>query len=186
GANAYVEQKIARLGTDVFQVAKSPFVITDFNLIIKSMKYKNLYMDDVRSVADGCPHCQEVGASISGTTRVQYRDKDLTDISLIGHTPNMADVDTRTVQLGRYFTDAESQRSSYVCLIGDDLVQQLMAGVQPVGQVVRIDNQEFTVIGTVEKIGAVLGQNQDNFAIVPMNTYLRMRGARSSITMNIK
>src|SRR5271165_4942001 len=120
GANAYVEQKIARLGTNVFQIAKSPFVITDFNLIIKSMKYKNLYMDDVRAVAEGCPHCEEVGASISGTARVQYRDKDLTDISLIGHTPNMADVDTRTVQLGRYFTDAESQRSSYVCLIGDD------------------------------------------------------------------
>jgi len=186
GANAYVEQKIARLGTDVFQIAKSPFVITDFNQIIKSMKYKNLYMDDTRAVAEGCPHCEEVGASISGTARVQYRDKDLTDISLIGHTANMADIDTRTVQLGRYFTDAESQRSSYVCLIGDDLVQQLMAGVQPVGQIVRLDNQEFTVIGTVEKIGAVLGQNQDNFAIVPMNTYLRMRGARSSITMNIK
>jgi putative ABC transport system permease protein len=39
GANAYVEQKIARLGTNVFQVAKSPFVLTDFNLYIKSMKY---------------------------------------------------------------------------------------------------------------------------------------------------
>jgi putative ABC transport system permease protein len=41
GANAYVEQKIARLGTNVFQVAKSPFVVTDFNLLIKSATYKN-------------------------------------------------------------------------------------------------------------------------------------------------
>jgi putative ABC transport system permease protein len=61
-----------------------------------------------------------------------------------------------------------------------------MTGVEPIGQAVRIDNQEFTVIGTFDKIGSVLGQNQDNFAIVPMNTYLRMRGARSSITMNVK
>jgi putative ABC transport system permease protein len=186
GANAYVEQKIARLGTNVFQVAKSPFVLTDFNLYIKSMKYKNLYMDDARAVADGCPQCQSVGTSISSTARIQFRDKDLTDVSLTGHTPNMADIDTRTVQLGRYFTEAENQRSSYVCLIGDDVVQQLMTGVEPVGQAVRIDNQEFTVIGTFDKIGSVLGQNQDNFAIVPMNTYLRMRGARSSITMNVK
>jgi putative ABC transport system permease protein len=186
GANKYVEQKIARLGTDVFQVAKSPFVVTDFNLLIKATKYKNLYMDDARAVAAGCPHCEQVGASINSTARIQFRDKDLTDISLIGHTPNMADVDTRTVQLGRYFSDAENQRSSYVCLIGDDIVQQLMTGVEPVGQWVRIDNQEFTVVGTFDKIGSVLGQNQDNFAIVPMNTYLRMRGARSSITMNIK
>jgi putative ABC transport system permease protein len=186
GANAYVEQKIARLGTDVFQVAKSPFVLTDFNLYIKSMKYKNLYMEDARAVADGCPQCQAVGDSINSTARIQFRDKDLTDVSLIGHTPNMADIDTRTVQLGRYFTEAENQRSSYVCVIGDDIVQQLMTGVEPIGQAVRIDNQEFTVIGTFDKIGSVLGQNQDNFAIVPMNTYLRMRGARSSITMNVK
>jgi putative ABC transport system permease protein len=137
-------------------------------------------------VAEGCPACQAVGASLNSLGRVQYRDKELTDISLIGHTSNMADIDSRTVQQGRYFTEAESQRSSYVCLIGDDVVQQLMAGVEPVGQVVRIDSQEFTVIGTMEKIGSVLGQNQDNFAIVPINTYLRMRGTRTSVTMNVK
>ena len=186
GANRYVEQKVARLGTNAFQIAKTPFVITDFNLIIKSLKYKSLYMDDVRAVAYGCPHCQVVGASLSSNARVQYRNKELTDVSLIGHTASMADIDTRTVELGRYFTEAEGQRSSYVCLIGDDVVQQVMIGVNPVGQVVRIDNQEFKVVGTIEKIGSVLGQDQDNFAIVPMNTYLRMRGGRSSITINVK
>lgn len=186
GANLYVEQKIARLGTNVFQIAKTPFAALDFGLIIKALKYKNLYMDDVRAVAEGCPACQAVGASLNSLARVQYRDKELTDISLIGHTANMADIDSRTVQQGRYFTEAESQRSSYVCLVGDDLVQQLMAGVEPVGQVVRIDSQEFTVIGTMEKIGSVLGQNQDNFAIVPISTYLRMRGTRTSLTMNVK
>src|SRR6266850_7617377 len=54
GANLYVEQKVARLGTSVFQVARTPFVITDFNEIIKALRYKNLYMDDVRAVAEGC------------------------------------------------------------------------------------------------------------------------------------
>lgn len=186
GANVYVEQKIARLGTGVFQIAKTPFIVTDFDLIIKSLKYKNLHIEDMRAVSAGCQDCGEVGASLSGTARIQFRDKELTDISLLGHTPNMADIDTRTVQRGRYFTESENQRSSYVCLIGDDVVQQLMAGVEPVGQVVRIANQEFTVLGTIEKIGSVLGQNQDNFAIIPMNTYLRMRGSRASITMNVK
>jgi putative ABC transport system permease protein len=52
--------------------------------------------------------------------------------------------------------------------------------------VIKVDNQEFTVIGTIEKIGSVLGQNQDTFVIVPMNTYLRMRGTRNSISINAK
>src|ERR1039457_7314662 len=50
GANVYVEQKIARLGSDVFQIARTPFTVTDFNLIIKSLRYKLLHMDDVRAI----------------------------------------------------------------------------------------------------------------------------------------
>ena len=186
GANVYVEQKIARLGTDVFQIAKTPFVVTDFNMVIKALKFKNLYMDDMRAIAEGCPDCELVGASVSGTARSQYHDKELTDISFIGHTASMSDIDSRTVRMGRYFTDSENQRASYVCLIGDDVAEQLFAGVEPVGQVIKIDNDEFTVVGTMDRIGSVLGQDQDNFAIVPMNTYLRKRGNRSSITIQVK
>src|SRR5438128_1481291 len=94
GANIYVEQKVARLGTDVFQIARQPFIVTDFNLVIKSLRYKNVLMDDMRAIAEGCLDCQYVGASITGTVRVQYRNKELNDINLIGHTPNMADIDT--------------------------------------------------------------------------------------------
>ncbi|HYL74886.1 MAG TPA: ABC transporter permease [Bryobacteraceae bacterium] len=186
GANLYVEQKIARLGTNVFQISRLPFLVTDFNLVIKALKYKNITMDDARAIAEGCPDCQAVGASLSGTARAQYRDKELNDITFIGHTPNMAEIDSRTVLQGRYFTDAENQRSSYVCLIGDDLAQQLFLGVDPVGKTIRIDNQEFIVVGTIERIGSVLGQDQDNFTIVPMNAYLRMRGSRSSVTIQVK
>jgi len=34
GANAYVENRIANLGTDVFQIAKTPFVVTDWDRLI--------------------------------------------------------------------------------------------------------------------------------------------------------
>src|SRR6266478_4461435 len=186
GANVYVEQKIARLGTGVFQVARTPFIVTDFNLVIKALHYKNLNMDDARALAESCRDCQQIGASVQGTARAQYADKELNDITFIGHTASMADIDSRIVEQGRYFTESENQRSAYVCVIGDDLSQQFFGGVNPVGQVIRLNNQEFIVTGTIERIGSVLGQNQDTFAIVPMNTYLRMRGARSSITIQVK
>src|SRR5579884_320084 len=186
GANTYVEQKVARLGTDVFQISRTPFTLTDFDLIIKSLRYKLLHMDDVQAVRAACSDCLLTGASVSGTTRLQHRDKELNDITLIGHTAEMAAIDTRTVIEGRYFTPAEDERASYVCLIGADVVDQLLPGATAVGQVIRVDNNEFTVLGTFERIGSVLGQNQDNFIIVPMNTYLRMRGARNSIVINVK
>src|SRR5712664_2019200 len=55
GANVYVEQKIANLGTNVFQIARTPFAVTDFNIIIKALKFKKIEMEDMRAVAEGCP-----------------------------------------------------------------------------------------------------------------------------------
>jgi putative ABC transport system permease protein len=186
GANLYVEQKIATLGSDVFQLSRTPFTLTDFDLIIKSLRYKNLHMDDLHAVRDGCRDCVLTGASVSGSARLQYGNKELNDISLIGQTANMSSIDSRTVIEGRYFTEVEDDRSAYVCLAGADVLEQLLPGSNAAGQTIRIDNQDFTVLGAFDRIGSVLGQNQDNFVIVPMNTYLRMRGTRSSIVMNIK
>src|SRR5580698_9371237 len=55
GANLYVEQKIANLGTNVFQIARTPFAVTDFDIIIKALKFKKIELEDVRAVEEGCP-----------------------------------------------------------------------------------------------------------------------------------
>ncbi|HSM78727.1 MAG TPA: ABC transporter permease [Bryobacteraceae bacterium] len=186
GANRYVEQKIARLGTDTFQISKTPFTITDIDAIIRALRYKNLNLDDMRAVADGCVSCEETGATVQGTARLQYGNKELSDAMLFGHTPAMASIDSRKVSLGRYFTAIEDLRGASVCLIGDRPYQEFFAGADPLGRVIRLDSQEFTVIGTFERLGSVLGQDQDNLAVIPMRSYLRLHGARSSITINVK
>jgi ABC-type lipoprotein release transport system permease subunit len=58
GANLYVEQKIANLGTNVFQIARTPFAVTDFNIIIKSLKYRKIEIEDMEAVADRCTACE--------------------------------------------------------------------------------------------------------------------------------
>src|SRR6202030_1117045 len=72
GANLYVEQKIANLGTDVFQVARTPFAVTDFNIIIKALKYRKIELDDMLAVEERCTACDEVGASASASVRARY------------------------------------------------------------------------------------------------------------------
>jgi len=186
GANLYVESKIANLGTNVFQVSRTPFAVTDFNVIVKALKYKKIELDDMRAVAEGCPTCQEVGATASATVRARYGDKEAQDVSFYGQTPSMADIDTRAVEFGRYFSAAESERRTNVCLIGDSLVQKLFVGVDPIGRSIRIGNDEFVVIGIMEKIGSVLGQDQDNFVTVPLSVFLRIQGIHSSLTINVK
>src|SRR6266702_230058 len=186
GANVYVEQKIANLGTNVFQIARTPFAVTDFNIIIKALKYKKIEFDDMRAVAEGCPACEEVGATASGTVRARYGNNEVTDVNFYGQTASMADIDTRTVEFGRYFTPSEAEHRANVCLIGDTLVQRLFLGVDPIGRMIRAGNDEFMVVGIMEKIGSVLGQDQDNFVIVPLPVFLRVQGAHTSLTINVK
>src|SRR5215469_437481 len=134
GANLYVENKIANLGTNVFQIARTPFAGTDFSTIIKALKYKKIELDDVRAVAESCPACQEVGATASATVRARFGDKEVQDVNFYGQTPSMVDIDTRAVEFGRYFSSAESEHRANVCLIGDSLVQKLFLGVDPIGK----------------------------------------------------
>src|SRR3984885_7663015 len=91
GANVYVEQKIANLGTNVFRVAKTPFAVVDFTVYAKALKNKNIYPDDLAAVAERCHACEYVGASANGTLSVQYQNKQLDDTVIYGYTPNMAD-----------------------------------------------------------------------------------------------
>ena len=186
GANVYVEQKIANLGTNVFRVARTPFAVVDFTVYAKALKNKNIYSDDVAAVVELCHACEYVGASASGTLSVQYQNKQVDDTTIFGYTPNMAEIDTRTLDQGRYFTPTEDHRAAYVCLIGASLVDQFFPGVNPIGHTVRSGSQEFTVIGTFEKLGSVLGQDQDNFVVVPLTSFLKIRGTRSSLTLEVK
>src|SRR5579872_1374933 len=137
GANLYVERKIANLGTNVFRVAKTPFAVVDFDVILKSLKNKNIYLSDYTAVAERCRSCEYVGASANGTLSVQYKNKQLDDATIFGYTPNMADIDTRTLDLGRYFTPTEDRHASYVCVIGAGVVEQFFPGVDPVGKTIR-------------------------------------------------
>src|SRR2546427_2731743 len=176
GANLYVEQKVADLGTNVFRIARTPFAVTDFTVITKALRNRHLYLEDMETLAENCPHCQVVGATSSTTAGLRFKDKELEDASLYGHTPSMSGIDTRSVRLGRYFTEVEDRHVATVCLIGDRVVQEFFPATEPVGQVIHAAGAGFTVVGTFERIGSVLGQDQDTFMIIPLRTYLQIPG----------
>src|SRR5437016_2598242 len=186
GANVYVEQKIANLGTNVFQIARTPFAVTDFNIVIKALKFRKIELEDMLAVIAGCSNCEQVGATAGATVRARYGNKEVTDVNLAGHTASMADIDTRSVERGRYFTPTEEEHRAGVCLIGDTLVQQLFLGVDPLGKTLRLGTEECTVIGVMEKLGSVLGQDQDDFITIPLSSFLRMQGVHTSLTINVK
>jgi len=186
GANVYVETKIANLGSDVFQMSRMPFAVTDFDVIRKAQRYKRIYYEDYLAVRDFCTECTITGATGRMTTRAQYRDLEVPDVTLTGQTPSMERIDSSAVELGRYFTEVENSLGRRVCLIGYTLKERFFPDQDPLGRVIKLEGREFTVIGLYEKNGAILGQDADNFAVIPLNAFLDIRGRRASLVINVK
>ncbi len=186
GANVYVETKIANLGADVFQMARTPFAVTDFEIVIKALRHKRVFMEDFLAVRDACADCVIAGASGTAQVRANFGEIEVQDVNLTGQTSAMAGIDSRTVELGRYFSQIEDRQATPVCLIGATLRERFFPGLDPSGRTIKLGGREFTVIGLFEKNGAVLGQDTDNFAVIPLGTFLQMRGQRTSLTISVK
>src|SRR5258708_1077911 len=168
GANSYVEQKIANLGTHVFQVQKTPVIPTDFNEFLKALPNKNITAEDMAAVRERCGHCDAVGGQYATpSTHIYYKNKELQDAAVFGQTWNMGLIGSRTLDMGRFFTQFEERSGTDVAVIGYGVNEKFFGGVNALDQLVRFGGEEVRVVGTVEKIGSVLGQDQDNFILIP-------------------
>ncbi|HSA03307.1 MAG TPA: ABC transporter permease, partial [Candidatus Paceibacterota bacterium] len=78
-------------------------------------------------------------------------------------------------QSGNNFTDTDVRSANKVCLIGKTTAATLFGeGVDPVGQVVRVKNAPFTVVGWLAAKGAnAFGQDQDDVMFMPYTSVMK-------------
>jgi putative ABC transport system permease protein len=77
---------------------------------------------------------------------------------------------------GRHITEMDLRGAAPVCVIGQDLVENLMPGVDPIGKEVRWNNTPCQVIGVGKKEGSTLGTSLDNWIVLPLSTYNKENG----------
>jgi putative ABC transport system permease protein len=76
-----------------------------------------------------------------------------------------------TLSAGRPFTDQDVKSGTKVCLLGRTVVDNLFGDMDPVGEVIRIKNIPFTVIGVLDRKGpSPSGQDQDDTIFIPITT----------------
>jgi len=72
---------------------------------------------------------------------------------------------------GRLFSLEEIEGASKVALLGQTVASSLFGEGDPLGQVIRIKNVPFTVIGLLERKGqTTFGQDQDDTVLIPLST----------------
>jgi putative ABC transport system permease protein len=178
GANQYVETKVFNLGADVFGLARQPSIITNVDEYLEFQKRKRITIDDYQAVRELCKTCKLVGASLGGRGRVEVKSglNSVKDTNLRAWTPQMAELYDVDLIAGRHITDSDLAAASPVCVIGQDLVDNLLPGVDPVGKEIRWNNVPCQVIGVGKKEGSTLGTSLDNWIILPLSTYRNVFG----------
>ncbi len=84
---------------------------------------------------------------------------------------------------GRFFNESEDLRHSHVTIIGEDIHNMLFPGESPLGKVIRVGGQEFTVIGLLERQGTSFGNNLDNLVYIPTETYSETYGSQGGMAV---
>jgi putative ABC transport system permease protein len=179
GANQYVATRVFRLGADVFGVAKQPQIITNVDDYLEYQKRKRITWDDYLAIRELCKSCKEIGASLAGRLEVKSGLNSLKDTNLRAWTPQMAELYDVDLVAGRHITETDLQQAAPVCVIGNDLVENLLPGVDPIGKEVRWRNTPCEVIGVGKKEGSALGNSLDNWIILPLSTYKKEYGTQT-------
>jgi len=68
---------------------------------------------------------------------------------------------------GVNMTEADMRGAAPICVVGNDLIENLLPGVDPVGKEIRWNNNPCEVVGAGKKQGSALGTSLDNWIIGP-------------------
>ncbi len=183
GVNNYVATKVYRYGADVFTSSQMPQVILSGQEYLKYQKRKILRMEDYEAVAQQCTACTLTGAQISTTGNVVTSHQSATGVSIRGWTADMLTMYDYDLAEGRPFTPTEVRHAAHVAVVGNDIVDNVMAQGDPIGKEIRVDGVPYTVIGVVEPQGTTVGQSLDNFVSIPISTYQATYGTNNSVTI---
>jgi putative ABC transport system permease protein len=179
GINGFVAEKIFNLGADVFIVSKAPNVITNVDQYLESQKRKDIVYEDFLAVEESCTLCRNVAASArQENVRVKYNEQNSSDTRAMGWTPGMTAIYDLNLRSGRALTAADINAGSNVVVIGSDIAENLMPGVDPLGKEVRVDGQSYTIIGVAEPKGKALGQSLDNWVVIPLTSWYKQFGSQ--------
>ena len=174
GFNSYVDEKIAGIGSNSFTVSR--FSFEDFHdsdsMAAARRRNTELDLEELEFIRRNMRSIGEIGAKSSGVTRqVRSGDETLADVAITGVEPVIGQIEKAEVAEGRYFSEVENTNSLRVAFIGTDVATKLFPRGGAVGSEIQIAGLPYRVIGVHTAKGSIFGQSQDNFILVPLNTF---------------
>ncbi len=170
GLNWYVATRVANLGANVFIVDRFG-IITSQDAFIKAQRRPLINLEDYVRLRESMKLATAVAAEEDKFVQTKSGNVVMENTHMFGTTANFADVRNLNVAQGRFLTEADDEHRAEVVFIGPELAAKLFPNEDPIGKTVRVQTHTYEVIGVAEALGSAFGQSQDNYIMMPLNTY---------------
>jgi len=188
GADRYARQVVLDEGTDVFTISRLNEVefLTDFDAFLESLNNPDLTLADRDWLQDRLTEARVVGASLVRQADLRAGGASFRGVQVRGKTADYVLLEDLPLLAGRHLTPVDVQRSREVAVIGFEVARDLFPRVtDPLGEEFRLGGRHFRVIGIVEDRGTVMGNNRNQFIIIPITAYQKAFGSRESVDIKI-
>jgi putative ABC transport system permease protein len=179
GLNTYVVDKVAKvLGSNHFMIARmaSQARLSDDEYERMNRRNKRLAWDDYEWVRDRCKSCAEVGAQSQSGTDLNQDGIQFPGAMVFGSSANMVDIEDKTMELGRFISADEVERSAMVVVLGGDIKDKFFPNTDPIGKTLKVRGRPMRVVGVEEKRGSFFGDSFDRQIYIPVTTHMQIWG----------
>jgi putative ABC transport system permease protein len=171
GAKSQIEAQIASMGENVVLVFSGSF--SRGGVRSGWGGAGTLTIDDADGILREIPGVVAISPEIRTRAQIAAGNQNW-NTSIQGESPEYFDIRQWPVITGAAFTAQDVRSANKVAVIGKTIADQLYPGENPIGQIVRVKNVPFIVVGMLTPKGlSVQGQDQDDLIIVPYTSAMK-------------
>jgi putative ABC transport system permease protein len=182
GAQTEVANSIRKLGGNVVKI-DGEFISIGTT---QTATDRTITPEDVAGVAK-LPSVTKVAPHQDIESLVVSAGRNKTNTWLVGLTPAYSDVQNQQARTGRLISATDVSFGRSVMVLGLVSAEKLFPGQDPIGQTVRVGNQEFEVVGVQSRRGKLADENLDNriFVPLPLVTGVLLGGGPNTVHLDL-
>jgi putative ABC transport system permease protein len=169
GASASIRSQIQSAGSNIVMVTAGS---GGFGPVRQGQgAVTTLTADDAEAIRREVPGVRYISPGLNTRTQVVAPAGNW-NTQIQGASSDLAAIRSWPAQFGSFFTEEDVTAARKVAVLGSVVRDQLFGvGADPTGEIVRIKNQPFQVIGVLTSKGqAAMGQDQDDTVLIPFTT----------------
>jgi putative ABC transport system permease protein len=178
GMNRYMVDRFANtlIGANTFELRQRPSINmghTTHDTWLAWLRRPRISYDDADFVSERIRTPATFARFCADRVSVHYDGKIAKDVDLVGTEDTYFRIRNYELTAGRAFTAQEVRAGQPVLVIGHEVAEKLLAGVDPIGKELQIGGLPYRVIGVVARQGTLFGLSLDKFAVMPFTANAR-------------